>query len=137
MHGPRKGQLLPMNIIIILIIAIIIVTAIAVYFSGIITVSMSDAEARRLFQDGCLRYCDPDIDQNYINSYRLVNDPSEVDLQFIMACEKLGYGTRVGYEGNAYEYPNRCLEFCGIGLCDMDVSGEDVRNTDAEVLSRL
>lgn len=133
----KKGITLPINMIVILIVAVLVVATLVVYFSGVVGVSMSEAEARKLFNDGCLKYCSADTDGNYINAYRLVYDPDEQDRKFFNACDRLGYGTRAGQPGRASDFPNRCLEFCGKNFCDMEVNLPEVSGTDEQLLAML
>jgi len=133
----KKGITVPTDMLVIITVAVLVLVVLSVYFSGLISVSMSDAEAQKVFSEGCFRYCEADTDENYVNAYNLVMHPTEQDKVFFDACEKLGYGTRIGYPGGAAEYPNRCLEFCGKSLCDMDVINTYVRDTDDQILAQL
>jgi len=133
----RKGQTIPTNILVIIIIAVLVVAVLVVYFSGVVGVSMSQAEAETTFRQGCLTYCEKDTYETYVNAYEILSSGSPDDMKFLAACDRLGYGTRISQPGNAFDYPNRCLEFCGQNFCNMEVTPGDAESTHNQIIQGL
>jgi Tfp pilus assembly protein PilE len=120
----KKGLELPVNMIVIIVIAALVLVVLVSYFLSMSGTSMSDAQANAAFRSGCLKYCKTDVERNYISAYSL----SQSDTEFMSACEKLGYGNK--------EFPNRCLEKCG-SFCDMEATPTDISNRHDQVISSL
>ncbi|MFA4819471.1 MAG: hypothetical protein WC613_00765 [Candidatus Aenigmatarchaeota archaeon] len=95
-----KGISLPMNMIIVVTIAALVLVAFGAFFITTTGGGVSDAEAQRIFAGGCVQYCKPGLYETFTAAYTA----SQNDPNFIKACTKLGYG-----DG---QNANRCLEKC-------------------------
>lgn len=118
----NKGLEIPTNIMVIMVVAVLVIIVVATYFSGIISLSMSDAQAQTAFQKGCIKYCKSDIESDYLSALN-------VDLEFLTACKKLGYDARATPCTAPDGCPNRCLEMCG-SICEMSVSDSYANSRD-------
>ena len=95
-----KGISLPINIIIIVAIAVIALVSLGAFFFSASSGGISQTDAQRIFGTGCARYCQTDLYSTFKNAY----DASRNDPQFVAACNSLGYGDQ--------QHVNRCLEAC-------------------------
>lgn len=108
----KKGISLPMNVLIVVAIAVVAVVAIGAFFFSASFGTISDTEAQRVFGTGCVRYCHSDLYSTFKGAY----DASRSDSQFVAACVKLGYGDS--------QHVNRCLEGCT--NCNLIVTQDDI-----------
>ena len=99
-QSSKKGISLPTNMIIVVVIAALVLVALGAFFITTSGSSMSDAEAQRIFANGCVQYCKPGLYDTFTAAFRA----SQNDPNFIKACTRLGYG-----DG---QNANRCLEKC-------------------------
>ena len=118
-----KGISLPMNAIIIVAIAALVLVAFGAFFITNTGGTMSDADAQRVFAGGCVQYCKPDLYQTFLSAY----DAAQNDYNFIIACKKLGYGDS--------QHVNSCLERCS--NCNLNVTRSDIHRPldNANILS--
>ena len=119
--GLVKGLSMPLNLIVVIAIAVLALASLtAVFFSGSAG-QISDAEAQRIFASGCSRYCIPDFYGTYRNAYVA----SQNDPDFIRACERLQYGAK--------EHLNRCFDRCG--NCFLNVTESDLERGYEDLLN--
>lgn len=110
-HPHVKGISLPINVMIVVAIAVVAIVAIGAFFFSASFGTISDTEAQRVFSTGCARYCQSDLYSTFKGAY----DASRSDPQFVAACTRLGYGDNL--------HVNRCLEACS--NCNLDVTREE------------
>ena len=103
------GISLPINVIVVIGLAVLVLAAVATFFVSTSGQQMSKVDAERIFQTKCTAYCDrTDISANY----KLAAGLTEKD-EFIQACIAKG----IDWQG----IPARCLDACS---CPMSVSRE-------------
>ncbi len=109
-----KGLEIPLNMIIVIAIALIVIASVSVFFMSSSFQTVSSTDAQRVFANGCTRYCTSSLYDTFRNAY----EASQNDQEFIKACVSLGYmsGTMV----------NQCLEKCT--NCNMDVTTDDIES---------
>lgn len=109
-----KGQELPMNMIVVVAIAVVALLALGAFlFSGSLS-NFNAAEAQRVFATGCTQYCSSDLYGTLQNAYQA----SQNNPDFVKACVNLGY-----IKSTETMYMNRCLDKCG--NCNLDVGTTD------------
>ena len=105
-----KGISLPVNAVVVIGLAVLVLVAVAAFFTTGSGGQLSELDARREFTVGCQNFCES-APENYALAARL---PTE-HKKFYAACQRLY---------NVGDYPNRCLEQCG---CDMNMTEQDLQ----------
>ncbi len=113
---------LPTNIMVITIIVVLALVSIGAFLLTSTGSQGASAEANKVFSQGCLRYCTPSSEQNYLNAYEIKKN----DRQFLDACVQLGYGT--------YDFPVQCLQQCG---CDLSTSQNEISTRLQELITNI
>ena len=108
----NKGMSMPVNVIIVVAIAVMALVALGSFFFLASSGSISDTDAQRVFGLGCAQYCKSDLYQTFQGAYTA----SQRDKQFVAACTKLGYGDK--------DHVNRCLQACV--NCNLIVTENDL-----------
>ena len=107
-----KGVSFSLNLVVILGISILVLVTLGLFFASSSFGQMSEADAQRIFSNGCARYCQSDLDATFDGIYNIEqNDPN-----FVSACLKLRYGDAV--------HISRCLEKCS--NCNLNVNTNDL-----------
>ena len=112
MENNEKGVSMPINLIVVIAIAVVVIVALGAFFFSASIGGISDAEAQRLFANGCTRYCQSDLHSTFQGAYTA----SQRDTQFVAACTKLKYGDQ--------QHVNRCLESCS--NCNLIITQNDI-----------
>ena len=118
-----RGMQLAFNMITLVIIIVVVLIAIVAFVLSSSGGSIEETDLQVKFSQGCLTYCTPYVDDNYLNSYEITKS----DTEFLDACVQLGYGTE--------EFPIQCLQSCG--NCDLDTSREDINTRLQQLIIRI
>ncbi len=111
-----KGLAMPMNMIVIIAIAVLAVVAVGAFFMLSSGGTISDTQSYTVFSNGCTQYCKPTL----YETFKALNTASETNPAFAKACVNLGY-----VQQGEVNLEARCLKRC-LG-CSMDVSEEELR----------
>jgi len=118
----KKGLSLPTNIIIIVIVVVLVLLMLGAFLLASTGSQSKSADANKVFAEGCLRYCTPSSEQNYLNAYEIKKN----DKQFLDACVQLGYGS--------YDFPVQCLQQCG---CDLSITQDEINTRLQELVTNI
>jgi len=118
-----RGVQLALNMITLVIVIIIVLIAIVAFVLSASGTNITETDLQAKFRQGCLTYCTPYADDNYLNSYEITKS----DTEFLDACIKLGYGTE--------EFPIQCLQSCG--NCDLSTSREGINTRLQQLITRI
>lgn len=118
-----RGIQLALNMITLVIIVVIVLVAIVAFVLSSSGTNISETALQATFREGCLTYCTPYSDDNYLNSYEITKS----DAEFLDACIELGYGTE--------EFPIQCLQSCG--NCDLSTSRQDINTRLQQLITRI
>ena len=109
-----KGISLPINTIVIISIVLLVLLVVAAFFSTNVVDQMSEADALRIWNEGCMKYCNScenfiaaNCDARNSDKEAYANCRTEPDIaEFAEACKTLGY---ISSEGNVDD----CFITCG------------------------
>ncbi len=118
-----KGISMPMNMMVIVAIAVLAVVAVGAFFMLSSGGTISDTQAYTTFSNGCSQYCKPTL----YETFKSLQSEAKNNPAFASACIKLGY-VQEGEEN----LEARCLLRC-VG-CNLDVDEEDLRGNLDELI---
>lgn len=118
-----RGLELALNMITLVIIIVILLVAIVAFVLSTSGSRVAETDLQTRFTQGCLKYCTPYPDENFLNTYEI----TQGDKDFLNACIELGYGTE--------EFPVKCLQSCG--NCDLTTSREDINMRLQQLVTRI
>ena len=118
-----RGMELAFNLTIAVIIIVILLVTIVAFVISTSGSKVTETELQTKFTQGCLKYCTPYPDENFLNTYEI----TQSDKDFLDACIELGYGTE--------EFPVKCLQSCG--NCDLTKSREDINMRLQQLITRI
>ncbi|MBI4162317.1 MAG: hypothetical protein HY513_01430 [Candidatus Aenigmarchaeota archaeon] len=118
-----RGLELALNMATLVAIVVIVLIAIVAFVLSSAGSNISETDLQAKFRAGCLAYCTPYAEDNYLNTYEI----TKKDRDFLNACVQLGYGTE--------EFPVQCLQSCG--NCDLTTSKEDINTRLQQLITRM
>jgi len=103
------GISVSINVIIILVISIIALLTLITFFISNFSGRMSEAEAIKIWSDGCNKYCSDPWEGAYATGIiEDINELSGFEKKFNEACITLGYATKDGEAYNTLPCLQRC-----------------------------
>ncbi len=123
----EKGITLPVNAVVIIVLAALVFGAVALLFTSTGGQQISKADAERIFFAKCQSYCDK-ISSG--NNYRLAAALKETDPEFFQSCTVKG----IQWKDANGEIPARCLAACP---CDLSTTAGETNADNACVLGCL
>ena len=116
----KKGTALPINTVIAVALSMMILVAVAFFFSSRALGTISESDAQMIHATGCRQYCGTGSDP-YSSNYKSCSEgkidkskAGDFDDKFRLACIKLGYITQQEAESGRC-LP--CMKRCGENVC--------------------
>jgi len=109
----QKGISLPINLIIVIVIAVFVLVYLSTFFLGLTGSQMSRAQAEEIYNIGCHQSCGATVD-SYLEGYNIAYATDERYNQFRDACITLGYIQQTSNEPQELARGVlTCLQTCG------------------------